>query len=113
MRPITVTTTDASGGATYSGIVALDTWTAPVNASIGVTVTGTVNFTVQYTLDDIQANGWTAGSGIWWSLADLTAKTASTVAMLSAPATAVRVVQNSGSGSTSTIVLQAGGNGVS
>jgi hypothetical protein len=109
MRPITVTTS----GASSSGIVALDTWTAPVNVSIGVTVTGTVNYTAQYTLDDIQANGWTPGTGIWWSISDLASKTGSLAAVLTAPATAVRVLQNSGDGSTSTIVLQAGGNGVS
>lgn len=113
MRPITVTTTDASGGITTSGIVALDTWTSPFAVSIGVTVTGTVNYTVQYTLDDIQFNGWTPATGIWWSFSDLAAKTGSLAATLTAPATAVRVVQATGNGSTSTIVLQAGGNGVS
>jgi hypothetical protein len=113
MRSITVATTDASGGATYSGIVALDTWTAPVNASIGVTVTGTVNYTVQYTLDNIMDNGWTSATGIWWNFSDLAAKTGTLAANLTAPASAVRVVQNTGDGSTSAIVLQAGGNGVS
>lgn len=113
MRPITVTTSDATAGATYSSIVALDTWTAPVNAAIGVVVTGTVNFSVQYTLDDIQNGTWTAATGTWWTFSDLGGKTASTAANLTIPATAVRVVQNSGNGSTVTTVLQAGGNGVS
>lgn len=113
MRAIVVTTTDATAGATSSGIVALDTWTSPVSVSIGVVVTGTVNFTVQYTYDNIQDPGWTVATGVWWNLTALASKTATTDAVLSQPASAVRVVQNSGNGSTSTTVLQAGGNGTS
>lgn len=113
MRSIVVTTTDATGGATYSGVVALDTWTSPFSVSIGVVVTGTVNFTVQYTYDNIQDPGWTAATGVWWNLTALASKSATTDSVLSQPASAIRVVQNSGNGSTSTTVLQAGGNGVS
>ena len=113
MRSIVVTTTDATSAATYSSVVALDTWTSPFSASIGVVVTGTVNFTVQYTYDNIQDPGWTAATGVWWNLTALASKSATTDSVLSQPASAVRVVQNSGAGSTSTTVLQAGGNGVS
>lgn len=113
MRSYTIATTNATAGATYSNIVALDTWTAPVNVSIGVTVTGTVNYTVQYTLDNIMENGWTPATGVWWNFSDLASKTGTLAATLTAPASAVRVVQNTGNGSTSTIILQAGGNGVS
>lgn len=111
MKPITVTTSNASGGAVNSSVVALDPWTTPVNVSLGITVTGTVNFTVQYTLDDIQADGWTASTGVWWAISALTSQSASIASILTSPATAVRLVQNSGSGSTSMVVLQAGGNG--
>lgn len=111
MKPIIVTTSDASGGAVNSRIVALDPWTSPVNASLGVTVTGTVNYTVQYTLDDIQSGTWTAATGVWWNITALTTQITSVVSVLTQPATAVRIVQNSGNGSTSMTVLQAGGNG--
>jgi hypothetical protein len=113
MRSIVVTTTDATSAATYSSVVALDTWTSPFSVSIGVVVTGTVDFTVQYTYDNIQDPGWTAATGVWWSLTALKNKAATTDSVLSQPASAIRVVQNTGNGSTSTTILQAGGNGVS
>jgi len=111
MRPIVVATTDASGGATSSPIVAIDTWTDPVNVAVAVVVTGTVNFTTQYTYDDISAPTFSVATATWFPLAALTAKIATTEGFITQPVTAVRTVQNSGNGSTLTTVLQAGGNG--
>ena len=51
MQPITVTASDASGGAVASGLVRFDDW-APGTVSLQVKVTGTVNYTVQTSMDD-------------------------------------------------------------
>lgn len=51
MQARQVTVTDASGGAKYSSLVRFDDF-APSNISIQCTVTGTVNYTVQSSLDD-------------------------------------------------------------
>ena len=82
-----LSTTDASGGATYS-----EEHSFPVGnefpVSIAVDVTGTVNYTVQYDI-----------GGVWYShpvLASLTADSASNIA---SPVMRVRLVQNSGNGS--------------
>ena len=51
MQAMTVSVSDASGGAKYSYWVRFDDF-APSNISIQCNVTGVVNYTVQSTLDD-------------------------------------------------------------
>ena len=51
MQARQVTVSDASGGVQYSSLVRFDDF-APSNISIQCTVTGTVNYTVQSSLDD-------------------------------------------------------------
>lgn len=108
MYPITRSTSDASGGAVTSGIVALDTFSTQFQVSIGCAVTGTVNYTVQYTLDNVLAPGYLPSSGTWFNLTDLASKTATLSAIVDFPVTAVKLVQNSGAGSVVMTVLQTG-----
>lgn len=51
MRPITVTVSDASAGVKYSRLVRLDEW-APGQVGVQLTVFGTVNYTLQQSMDD-------------------------------------------------------------
>lgn len=51
MRPIVVTVTDASGGPKGSALVRLDEW-APAALMVQCNATGTVDYDVQYSLDD-------------------------------------------------------------
>jgi hypothetical protein len=111
MRPITRTTSDASGGAVTSSMVSLDHWISPFNVALAVRVTGTVNYTVQYTFDDVWAPGYVAANGNWVNHPSFTAQTATLDGNIAYPVSAVRIVQNSGSGSCVLTVFQAGGNG--
>lgn len=61
MRPFTVTVSDASGGAKDSKAVVLDYYGRP-EVAIQVVVSGTVNYTVQQTLD----NPLESGAPITW-----------------------------------------------
>jgi hypothetical protein len=108
MYPVTRSTSDASGGAVTSNIVALDTFATQFQTSIGCVVTGTANYTVQYTLDNVLVNGYLASSGTWYNLTDLAAKTGTLSAYVDFPVTAVKLVQNSGNGSVVMTVLQTG-----
>lgn len=108
MKSVPVATTDASGGATFSVVVPMDTYQAVFSASVAVVVTGTVNFTVQHTYQDPLAAGFTAAGAIWFDNTNGTAKTANTEVVYSAPVKAIRIKQNSGNGSTSGLVLQTG-----
>lgn len=111
MQPTTRTTSDASGGAVTSSIVALDYWVSPFNVALSVRVTGTVNYTVQYTFDKIYENNWVPSSGNWVDHPSLTSRTATLDSNIAYPVTAVRIVQNTGTGSCVFTVIQAGGGG--
>lgn len=66
----------------------------PVNLGIGVTVTGTISYTVEYTYDDPNA----PFSGTFptvWSLSALAAKAANTDSSITFPIFAIRLTQNS------------------
>lgn len=108
MRPIVQTLSNASGGALFSNPIPLDYFISPFNSSLSVTVTGTVNYTVQYTFDDVQASTYVASSGNWVDHPSLTTQTTTKDSNLAYPATAIRIVQNSGAGSVRFTVIQAG-----
>ena len=50
MRPITVTVSNASGGTKYSDLVRLDEW-APGQVGVQLTASGTVNYTLQQSME--------------------------------------------------------------
>ena len=108
MYPIKVSTSDASGGAVTSSMVALDTFSTQFQVTIGCAVTGTVNYTVQYTLDNVLVDGYLPSSGTWYNLTDLAAKTGTLSTFIDYPVTAVKLVQNTGNGSVTMTVLQTG-----
>jgi hypothetical protein len=108
MYPISVSTSDASGGTVTSSIVAMDTFMSQFQATIACVVTGTATYTVQYTLDKIQADGYSAASGNWFSLTDLASKSATLSASMAFPVTGIRLSQSAGNGSVVMTVLQTG-----
>lgn len=112
MRPIVQTLSDASGGAKQSSPVALDNYISPYNVALGITVTGTVSYTVQYTFDDVQASTYTPASGNWVDHPSLTTQTTTKDSNIAYPVTAVRIVLNSGTGSVRFTIIQAGGGGL-
>lgn len=103
MRPVTLTTTDASGGATISNYYRCDTFRTPFSIGAVVDVTGTVNFDLEVTNDDPDS-----ASALWMNHADFTAKTADIAGVITSPCRAVRMVQNSGSGSCRAVLVQSG-----
>lgn len=106
MSPITVSTSDASGGAVDSAPAVLDYYGRP-EVSLQVVVTGTATYTVQQTLDNLLKEGVTP---TWFDHPDTGLVAASTNAQGNyayIPA-AVRVRQTAGSGSVALTVLQAG-----
>lgn len=98
-----LTTTDATSAATTSNIWKPDTYVTPFNVGVMTDVTGTVNFDIQITLDDPDS-----ASPLWIDDPSLNAKTADTVGSVTIPCRGMRVIQNTGNGSTRTIFVQAG-----
>lgn len=102
-RPITLTTTDASGGTKTSNYFLCDLFQTPFSIGAVVDITGTVNFDLEFTNDDPDSAG-----ALWLNHASFTAKTADTDGVISTPCRAIRMVQNSGSGSCRAVLIQAG-----
>lgn len=109
MQPITVSTTDATSGTTYSRSVRMDTW-ANAQAVIQVNVTGTATFTVETSMDDPDDpfNPVPVASMVWVNALDtnLVAKSANASGVLTVTPTFVRIKQTAGNGSTKMTIAQ-------
>ena len=106
MRPIKVSTSNASGGAVNSDPAVLDLYGRP-EVSLQVVVTGTATYTVQQTLD----NPLKAGETLTWfdhPDTELVAQSANRQGNYAYIPAAVRVRQTAGAGSVTLTVLQAG-----
>lgn len=112
MRPVTYTLSDASGGAKTSGVYPPDNYVSPFNVAISVTVTGSATYTVQYTFDDVFANGYNAATGNWTNHPSLTTQTTTKDSNIAYPVTGVRITQSAGNGSVKCTFIQAGGGGL-
>lgn len=106
-RPVTLTTTDASGAATTSAVFRPDLYRTPFNLGFGIVKTGTVNFTVQHTFDDVWAADFDPATATWFNHASVAAATANADGNYAYPCRGVRLVQNSGSGSCRMTIIQA------
>ena len=111
MRPIVVSVGPNATGGTSSPWVRLDDWASP-QIAIQCTVSGTVNYTVQSTLDDPNSptNPVAAGSVTWVNSADPAAVGATGTIQTNyafCPAF-IRVVMNSGTGTVTMTVNQSG-----
>jgi hypothetical protein len=104
MRPVVVSVT----GAGTSPVVAADYIQTPFNASISVVVSGTVNYTIQHTFDDIFAAGFDPATANWFShdQAVMVSATANQDSNYSAPIRGCRILQNSGAGTTTLTYIQ-------
>jgi hypothetical protein len=87
--------------------IPLDQYISPFNVSIGCDVTGTINYTVQFTLDDVFA-GTGVGPFTWFAHPDITGSTADDTGTYISPVSATRVLTNSGTGSVAVTLMQAG-----
>lgn len=108
MRPVTLTTGDASGGEQITPVCPLDIRISPFQVTLQANVTGVATFTTEYTNDDVWAVGYNPATGLWFSVTDMIAATADVDATLISPVTAVRMRQTAGAGSVQLRVVQAG-----
>ena len=111
MQPITVSTTDATSGTTYSRKVRMDSW-ANAQTIIQVNVSGTATYTVETSMDDPNSptNPVAVGSMTWINSIDdnLVDKSAAGVGVLPATPTFIRIKQTAGNGSCTMTLAQFG-----
>lgn len=101
MRPIVL----AKKGSGSSTLGVLDHYQTPFNVGIGVVVSGTVNYTIQHTFDDVFDSAVTP---TWFNHPTLVTQTANADGNYAFPVRAVKVLVNSGSGTATATVIQAG-----
>jgi hypothetical protein len=99
MKVQTVTTT----GVANSAAIVINTNTNPANIGFGVIITGTVSYTVQHTFDD-PAVGFTT----WFNHPTIASLAANADGNYAFPITGVRIINASGSGTTTLKLVQAG-----
>ena len=101
MRTMILTRT-ATG---QSNVAVMDVHRNPFNVGIGVSVSGTVNYTIQHTFDDVNN---AAVTPVWFNHPSLAALSANADGNYAFPVTAIRINVNSGSGTATARVIQAG-----
>ncbi len=99
MRPQVITQT----GIGSTAWIPLDYKQSPFNVGFGVTVTGTVNYTIEHTFDDVYDLTITP---IAFSHSTVTAQSTNQDGNYAFPIRAVRVTVNSGTGSAKLTLLQ-------
>jgi hypothetical protein len=101
MRPIVLTRT----GSGSSNVAPMETYLNPFNVGIGVVVSGTVNYTIQHTFDNVQDPSVTP---TWFSHPTLASLAANADGNYAFPVTAIKVLVNSGTGTATATLVQAG-----
>lgn len=90
-------------GVGSSDALVMNTNISPFNVGFGVIVTGTVNYTVQHTFDDPAV-----GFSTWFSHPTIASQAANADGNYAFPVTGIKVLVNSGSGTATLKVIQAG-----
>jgi len=95
-------------GTGTSAIFAVDNYQAPFNIGLGATVSATATYTVQFTFDDITANGYVAANGTWFTEATFGTASTSTAISFTIPCRGIRLNVSASTGSVTLQVQQAG-----
>lgn len=101
MRSIVISKT----GTGSSSVAPLDTFQNPFNIGMGIVVSGTVNYTIQHTFDDVFNPAVTP---VWFSHPTLNALTVNADGNYAFPIKGVKVLVNSGAGTATATIVQAG-----
>ena len=102
MRPISVTV----AGVGVSAPIPMDYTLPGFSVGIGCVKTGTVNYTVEHTFDNIWAAGFDPSEAVWFPNSGLSAKTANTDGNYAFPVRAIRLNVASSDGSVTMHVIQ-------
>lgn len=112
MRPATFLVRGTMSAAVSNSIYIPDHYISPMNVALSTRVSGTINYSVQYTFDDVFAQNYNPTTGNWTEHPTLKSLAVSGDSNIAYPVTGIRVVGNSGSGEVLLTVIQAGGGGL-
>lgn len=110
MRPVRFVMSAAGN----SAVIPLDLYIAPFQVAVNVFMSNgaTVDYTLQYTYDDVLAPGYNPATGQWIDDTTMDNEVVSSTVNLSAPVTAVRIVAATLTGGTLTVAIVQAGNGL-
>jgi len=91
----------------FSPIYACDNFQAPFNIGYGTVLSGSPTYAIQFTFDDVQADGYNAATGNWFVISG-TAGTAAVSGSFTIPCRGLRLAYVSGTGSVTAFFQQAG-----
>ena len=100
MKQVVVSKTNTGSSAT----VGTDLYISPFNVGFGVKVTGTVNYTIQHTFDNIA----TTANPTWYPHPTVAGQTTNKDGNYAFPVSGIKVLVNSGDGTATLTVIQAG-----
>jgi hypothetical protein len=95
-------------GAGASAVSPMNLNTSPFNVGFGVIVSGTVNYTVQHTFDDVFSPTFDPSTATWFPHPTIASQAANADGNYAFPVTGIRLLVNSGGGSATLVLLQAG-----
>lgn len=108
MRPVTLTTDDASVDVVASAVCPMDYLISPFQVTLEAIVTGAATYTVEYTTDNPFAEDFDPATAHWIPVTNMTAAAADAEATLISPVRAIRMRQLTGAGSMELQITQAG-----
>ena len=86
----------------------MDQYISPFNVGLCVIVDGTVSYTVQHTFDDPFTSDFDPATATWFNHTDLVSQATSQDGNYAFPVTGIRLTVNSGAGSATLKLIQAG-----
>lgn len=104
MRRIVISAT----GATNSDVSPMNLNTSPFNIGFGVTVTGTINYTVQHTFDDVFSPSFDPTTAVWFDHPTIFSQSTNQDGNYAFPVSGIRIIGNSGGGTATLTLIQAG-----
>jgi hypothetical protein len=105
MKPVYLSLT----GVGNSAVFPVDIYVAPTNMGLAVVVSGVITYKVQYTFDNVFAEGYspTAGTSNWFDHPTLVGS-ASGNSNIAYPVTGIRLITTAGTGTATLTIIQAG-----
>lgn len=94
-------------GAGTSPVFACDNFQNPFNVGYGTTISATATFKLEYTFDDVTADGFSAGSATWFTVSGTSGSTAVTNSF-TIPCRGMRLNVSASTGSMTVYFQQAG-----
>jgi uncharacterized PurR-regulated membrane protein YhhQ (DUF165 family) len=91
-----------------SGICVVDDFQTPFNIGIAVTLSATATFTIEYSLDDPLADGYSPSTANWFVAPGFTSGSAAIAGALTIPCRAICINVSANTGTVTANIVQAG-----